>query len=81
MARRANPLRTVTITLSTTPQVQQYLLRLVSTGLYGKNSAEAAERLLAHSIERLSRDGAPVIVENLGSRRGRGPYGRGSSGR
>jgi hypothetical protein len=30
---------------------------LVSTGLFGKNAAEAAERLIARSVEQLTRDG------------------------
>lgn len=57
MARTPNPLPTVTITVSTTPQVQSYLARLVSTGLFGKNAAEAAERLIARSVEQLAREG------------------------
>jgi hypothetical protein len=48
---------TVTITVSTTPQIQKYLSRLVTTGLFGKNAAEAAERLIARSVEQLGRDG------------------------
>jgi len=57
MPRSPNHLPTVTITVSTTPQIQNYLVRLVSTGLFGKNAAEAAERLIARSVERLTRDG------------------------
>jgi hypothetical protein len=57
MARRPNSIKTVTITISTTEPVEQYLAKLVSTGLYGKNPAEAAERLVARSIEQLVRDG------------------------
>ena len=57
MPRSPNHLPTVQITVSTTPQVQGYLVRLVSTGLYGKNIAEAAERLIAQSVERLTREG------------------------
>ena len=57
MPRTPNHLPTVTITVSTTPQVQSYLVRLVSTGLFGKNAAEAAERLIARSVEQLTREG------------------------
>ncbi|MGH7896429.1 MAG: hypothetical protein ACREQQ_00635 [Candidatus Binatia bacterium] len=57
MPRSPNPLPTVQITVSTTPQVQQYLTELVKGGLYGKNVAEAAERLIAQSVERLTREG------------------------
>lgn len=58
MPRSANHLPTVTITISTTPQVHQHLVRLLSTGLYGKNVAEAAERLIAQSVERKAVEGA-----------------------
>jgi hypothetical protein len=57
MPRSPNSLPTVTITVSTTPQIQKYLARLVATGLFGKNAAEAAERLIARSVEQLGRDG------------------------
>jgi hypothetical protein len=47
----------VTITISTTEGIQQYLEDLVSGGLFGKNPAEAAERLVARGLENLLRDG------------------------
>ena len=56
MPRKRNEVPTVTITLSTTPQVQESLGRLVSTGYYGKNAAEAAERLVAWSLEKLDHE-------------------------
>jgi len=58
MPRSRNHLPTVTITISTTPQVQEHLVDLLSTGLYGKNVAEAAERLIAQSVERKAVEGA-----------------------
>lgn len=58
MPRLPNRVPTVTITISTTPQVHRSLVRLLSTGLYGKNVAEAAERLIAQSIERKAVEGA-----------------------
>jgi hypothetical protein len=57
MARKRNDLKTVQITLSTTEPIEQYLQQLVATGLYGKNQAEAAERLVSTSIQRLVKDG------------------------
>jgi hypothetical protein len=57
MPRSPNHLPTVTITVSTTPQMRRYLVALVSTGLFGKNAAEAAERLIARSVEQLTREG------------------------
>jgi hypothetical protein len=57
MARTKNQLETELITISTTPPVRDYLEKLVPTGLYGKNVAEAAERLLAHALDQLLRDG------------------------
>jgi len=57
MARKPNSVTTVTITISTTEGIQQYLEDLVSGGLFGKNPAEAAERLVARGLENLLRDG------------------------
>ena len=57
MARRRNSVVTVTITISTTESVQRHLKDLVSGGLFGKNPAEAAERLVARGIENLLREG------------------------
>lgn len=51
MPRTPNTVRTVTITISTTPPVYAHLERLVASGLFGKNPAEAAERLIARGIE------------------------------
>ncbi|MEW6307322.1 MAG: hypothetical protein AB1705_28035 [Verrucomicrobiota bacterium] len=51
MPRTPNSLKTVTITVSTTPPVYEYLEVLVRSGLFGKNPAEAAERLIARGIE------------------------------
>lgn len=53
MPRKKNQLTTVSITLSTTEPVIDYLEALVQSGLYGKNPAEAAERLIAIGIEDL----------------------------
>ncbi|NIR29534.1 MAG: hypothetical protein GWN84_09540 [Gammaproteobacteria bacterium] len=53
MPRKKNQLTTVSITLSTTQAVVDYLQALVESGLYGKNPAEAAERLTARGIEDL----------------------------
>lgn len=58
MARSPNLLPTVTITLSTNPQIKEYLSELVPSGLYGNNEADAAERLLARAVEQLIREGS-----------------------
>ena len=57
MPRKRNQLETVALTVSTTPPVVEYLGALVGSGLYGKNPAEAAERLIALGIEDLIRQG------------------------
>jgi hypothetical protein len=58
MARQPNQLKSVQITVSTTEPVKAYLEQLVPSGLYGKNAAEAAERLLVKAIDALIRDGS-----------------------
>ena len=57
MAKPPNQLKTVPLRLSTTSAVLEYLKQLVSTGLYGRNHTEAAERLIARGIERLLQEG------------------------
>ena len=51
MARNSNDLETETFTVSTNPLIVERLKALVQTGYYGKNHAEAAERLLARVLE------------------------------
>ncbi len=53
MAKQRNQVDSILITLTTTPQVRRYLLQLVASGLYGKNAAETAERLVAQAINEL----------------------------
>lgn len=53
MSRKPNRLRTVMLTISTTPQVREYLRQLLDTGLYGKNEPEAAKRLLTRTLDDL----------------------------
>ena len=57
MPRKKNQLDTVSISISTTRPVVEYLETLVQSGLYGKNTTEAAERLIAWSLEELIRTG------------------------
>lgn len=57
MSRKPNRVETVPIRVSTTPQARALLERAVATGLYGKNVAEAAERLITRSLEDLVRSG------------------------
>lgn len=68
MAKPPNSIGTVKITISTTQPVQEHLEKLVLTGFYGKNPAEAAERLLANSIRDLVKDGT---LDNARARQGR----------
>ncbi len=65
MARKPNSLQTVQIRISTTPLVQTYLDKLVDTGLYGKNPAEAAERLIASEIKELLREGTILFPSSF----------------
>jgi len=51
MPRKRNRIKTRKLTISTTPQVIEYLKQLLETGLYGKNEAEAAERLLSRALD------------------------------
>ncbi|MFA5939666.1 MAG: hypothetical protein WC809_09965 [Sinimarinibacterium sp.] len=53
MARKENQIETVQFTISTTGKVVGLLRALVDTGLFGKNQAEAAERLIAQSLAQL----------------------------
>ena len=57
MARSKNILKTIQLTISTTEPLVDQLEILVSTGLYGKNSTDAAERLIAKGIQELQREG------------------------
>ena len=57
MPRQPNKVKTVMITVSTTPQVHRYLSELVNSGLFGKNPAEAAERLISRGIEQSMAEG------------------------
>ena len=50
MARGRNEIDTAKLRLSTTPLVVAYLKELVKTGFYGKNPAEAAERLVSATL-------------------------------
>lgn len=62
MAKPPNSIGTVQITISTTQPVQEHLEKLVLTGFYGKNPAEAAERLLANALRDLVKDGTLDIA-------------------
>ena len=57
MPRAKNTVETVQITVSTTPQIRDFLQELTETGLYGKNAAEAAERCIAERIRELRKEG------------------------
>lgn len=57
MPKRPNTVRTIQITISTTTAVQGYLKQLAVTGLFGKNPAEVAERIIARTIQTMLADG------------------------
>lgn len=57
MPKAPNQLGTCPLRISTTKAVVDYLKQLVSTGLYGRNHTEAAERLISRGIERLLQEG------------------------
>jgi len=57
MARPKNILETVTLTISTNKPLVMRLENLVSSGLFGKSSSEAAERLIAKGIQDLIKEG------------------------
>lgn len=57
MPRAPNLVETVQVRISTTPMVEERLAALVRTGLYGKNTAEAAERLVAEGLIKILREG------------------------
>jgi hypothetical protein len=64
MARPRNSTETVTITISTTPIVRALLETLLEDGTYGKNVAEACDRLLGEKLREL-RKGGDVLAERL----------------
>jgi hypothetical protein len=68
MARPRNDLKTVPTTIATTDMQRAYLAELVKTGLYGKNSADAAERLVAGGLERLVKEGTIRLLQKEGAR-------------
>ena len=77
MAKTPNSLDSVRLTLTTTPQVKEYLEQLVSAGLHGKNAAEAAERVLVDALaklvdgEKLKRVAASVMHSTVQEGKGR----------
>jgi hypothetical protein len=68
MGRRQNHLKTVPTTIATTDVQRAYLATLVKTGLYGKNEADAAERLVSGGLERLIQDGMIQLLKKEGAR-------------
>jgi hypothetical protein len=67
MARSANPLPSEDVTLSLNSQTAWYLDRLVETGLYGNNRAEAARVILYDHCKLLIADQKLVIAPTLPS--------------
>lgn len=64
MARPKNSGETIVISISTTPVVRTLLEALVHYGLYGRNVAEAADRLLNERLKQLE-EGDGRLAEML----------------
>ncbi len=64
MPRSANTVPSVQITISTTLMNKLFLEALVGHGGYGKNAADAAERLVSERLRKLRR-GNDDIAQNL----------------
>lgn len=64
MPRKPNDLKTEMLDVSTTPHVVRCLKELIKTGFYGKNAAEAAERLLSRTLEGMVREGTLKAPKN-----------------
>lgn len=69
MAKPPNQLESVKLTITTTPHVRRYLEELVEGGFHGKNAPEAAERLLARSLETMVADGRLKASKTLKGRK------------
>lgn len=57
MARKPNQIEAVGLKFSTTPQVKLHLEQLVRTGLYGRTTSDAVDRLLGEALRRLMQEG------------------------
>jgi len=68
MPRTRNTVKTITITVSTTPPVYRHLTDLVASGLFGKNPAEAAERLIARGVEQFLAGGTLIRPQHSSRR-------------
>jgi hypothetical protein len=53
VSKGKNLIPTATITVSTTERVEEYLADLVLGGFFGKNTAEAAEKVIVFGLEKL----------------------------
>ena len=68
MSRPRHYHRTVPTTIATTSIQRAYLSTLVKSGLYGKNEADAAERLVAAGLQNLVKEGTLRLLEKEGRR-------------
>ena len=64
MGRPKNTVSTIQLTISTTKITKAFLETLVTHGTYGKNAAEAAERLMSLKLNEL-RNGGGLIAASL----------------
>jgi hypothetical protein len=69
MARSANPLPSEDVTLALNTQTVWYLDRLVETGLYGNNRAEAARVVLYDHCKMLVANGKLDMAPSIPSQR------------
>jgi hypothetical protein len=69
VGKERNLLETVQITVSTNPLIRDLLDKLVLTGFYGNSRAEAAERLLAESLKRISESSGEGSKSSSGENR------------
>ena len=56
--------RSVRITITTTPQVADYLYSLISLGLYGSSVAEVAERLICEALRNDLKRSRTALLED-----------------
>lgn len=66
--RPSNLVETVTLTISTTPQIKRCLEVLSENGIFGKSAAETANLFLAEKIRTLINEGTFLSREDLATK-------------
>ena len=67
MARQSNIVDTVTVTISTTPQIKRCLEKLAATGAFGKNVAETASILIREKVRDFVEKGVLLNIKDFDS--------------